>query len=408
MELPAASGAKLFIDDLLILSIRHDFLGQSASFVEGTIALMSQLMYPIRVEYQRFTSDGPIRLLWRSQQQAEQVVSKAYLAYWSSSEALRSSLLRVEAGKSCASQSLASGTSISIATAGVLVSFTIKSRDSYGNERKGPDNGVLPFEWSLCDIVRSGTILEVVSATEIKLDNVSPIHSRIFVDMYIHFHETGGNRRIIDNTNDNTVFLETPISIPQVGSRYVIYNPSVKDVTRLQDLSYGEPEFFARYIPNLPDSPASKLYLNSTSSLSFDGGLSATYYSSSEDAASPIWSSSCLAESPCQEVPFENTPLIQSARRSLASYLTDTYRVDFQGSISFPDQGVYNFSIDFEPSDPNVIERLKLWIDDILLIDQWTSLQSMNLTCIVNETDSYPVLHPIKIVFSSFSNSTNR
>eukprot|EP00960_Hanusia_phi_P071583 767583-Hanusia_phi.AAC.5 len=408
MEVPAASGAKLLVDDLLIFSIRHDFLGQTASFIEGTIALMSQVMYPIRVEYQRFTQDGPIRLLWKSQQFPEQVISNRYLAHWSSSEALRSSLLIVEAGKACAGQSFASGIFLSIATAGTLVSFTIRSRDAYGNERRGPDNGITPFEWSLCDTVRSGEVLQVISATEIQLDSTTTLHDKAFVDMYIHFHETGENRRIIDSLHNGTVKLETPTSLPSVSSTYVIYNPAVKSVDRLRDLSYGEPDFFARYVSNFPESQSSKLRLSSMSSLSFPGGLSATYYSSHEDNALPIWSTSCLAGSPCQEMPFENTPLIESSRRFLSSSLTETYRVDFEGSISFPDLGEHNFSIDTSSSVVNVVERVKLWIDNVLLIDQWTSLRSMNLTFSLNATAPYPVMYPIKIAFSSYSNSTNR
>jgi len=124
-------GIRLWIDDLLIIN----FWSLKSAVVDGTIALMKDTMYPIKLEYRDVQGNATIRLFWRSSSQPMQIVPSSRLYHATTAAKLSQLQLYVQPSVLCASQSSAVGPGLTLGTAGAMSYFTIQSRDEYGNNR---------------------------------------------------------------------------------------------------------------------------------------------------------------------------------------------------------------------------------------------------------------------------------
>jgi len=124
-------GIRLWIDDLLIIN----FWSLKSAVVDGTIALMKDTMYPIKLEYRDVQGNATIRLFWRSTSQKMEICPSSRLYHATTSAFLSQPQLFVQPSVICATQSSAAGPGLTIGTAGVMSYFTIQSRDEYANNR---------------------------------------------------------------------------------------------------------------------------------------------------------------------------------------------------------------------------------------------------------------------------------
>jgi len=124
-------GIRLWIDDLLIVN----FWSLKSAIVDGTIALMKDTMYSIKLEYRDVQGNATIRLFWRSSSQSNEIVPSSRLYHATTAAKLSQPQLFVQPSVICASQSSAVGSGLTVGTAGVMSYFTIQSRDEYGNNR---------------------------------------------------------------------------------------------------------------------------------------------------------------------------------------------------------------------------------------------------------------------------------
>ena len=119
-------GARLYINDLLIL----DHWYSRISEVDGTIALVSGTMYPLRLEYKQVTGNASVQLRWKSRTQPKAIVPRTAFYSWTTTHLLSNSnnSVYVEPAAVCSATSTAFGHGLSIATAGMPAFFTIQVR----------------------------------------------------------------------------------------------------------------------------------------------------------------------------------------------------------------------------------------------------------------------------------------
>ena len=113
----------------------------------GSVLLVPNVAYDIRVEYQRSAhpgSNGYMNVTWGWQgREQHEIPSTALLPTRRPVDGGRVPLV-VHPNVACASTSQAYGHGLTIATAGVVASFTIISRDEYANVREDPTDMLLP------------------------------------------------------------------------------------------------------------------------------------------------------------------------------------------------------------------------------------------------------------------------
>jgi len=168
-------GAKLWINGLLII----DQWYSRCSEVDGTVALMADTLYPIKLEYKQVVGNATVQMRWASRSQPKAIVPSTSLYSNTTTYNLcnRNQSLYVEPAVVCASASAAEGPGLTGATAGRPAMFTIQSRDEYMNNRKLSDAGVRPgYAGYYCDDwSHSGTVnpLLTQAAASIYLDAAS-------------------------------------------------------------------------------------------------------------------------------------------------------------------------------------------------------------------------------------------
>jgi len=129
-------GIKVWLDDLLIMS----YWDSRNNEVDGTIALLANQLYNIKIEYKDVTGNATIRFRWKSKTQTKEVVPSGSLYHTTTSRRLSEPNLDVEPTVVCGSTSHAWGEGLTIATAGYTSYFTVQSRDEYNNKRRLGDS----------------------------------------------------------------------------------------------------------------------------------------------------------------------------------------------------------------------------------------------------------------------------
>jgi hypothetical protein len=149
---------KLWIDNSLIIDRWETYDYLSATTFSATIGLRSPHYYDVKMEYKQYAGAAAEAVLrWEcgvagSPCQTKQVIPSSNLFQAKEVSGSPFPPHEVQAAPTCAARSTVRGIPLSLATAGVMDSFTIQSHDEYDNERgAGGDRWVVravPYnEW---------------------------------------------------------------------------------------------------------------------------------------------------------------------------------------------------------------------------------------------------------------------
>ena len=210
-------------------------------------------------------------------------------------------------------------------------------------------------------------------------------------------------------------------TIPPNNCNYTIYGLDFSHPL----FSFGRPEFHVRVVPYLNGVTyhASPLRLGGNQ---YAGGLTATYYSDPGSWIRPLWAAQCGASTACEEtIDFSLGSQSNSRVYGSGSVGYDTtrgwsetgalpslsYGVRWSGSVSPTLSGLYTFYVPSSAdnscgTNQRLDERVRLWIDDILVIDQWSSLTSMNASGTFQFLSSYPSYYSISLTYQNMNNNT--
>lgn len=104
------------------------------SCLDATVALVQGEMYPLRIEYRSFAGNSSLSLRWRNGGSVPyQVVPSGNLFSGVVAGALSSLTFRVQPNVVDNRNTLVWGTGLTLATAGVATTFSVRSFDTYGN-----------------------------------------------------------------------------------------------------------------------------------------------------------------------------------------------------------------------------------------------------------------------------------
>ena len=127
-------GLKLYVNGLLITSHWYS----KCSDVDGTIALVKDTFYDIKLDYLELTGNATMQLYWSSKSTPRQLVPSSRLFYTRNMtwvENVNALQLLVLPAITCASTSTANGFGLTTATAGFVSTFTILARDEFKNTK---------------------------------------------------------------------------------------------------------------------------------------------------------------------------------------------------------------------------------------------------------------------------------
>jgi hypothetical protein len=114
----------------------------------GTIALLSEVLYDIQVDYLHTSGPARMHLRWQCGGGVIQVVPSARLFAGRQIVELGQTRVRVRPALISALLSEVSGDGLSVCTAGMPASFAIVTRDAYGNMRNDPGRATLSLSLS--------------------------------------------------------------------------------------------------------------------------------------------------------------------------------------------------------------------------------------------------------------------
>lgn len=308
----------------------------------------------------------------------------------------------------------------------------------------------MPREWSLAEPVVKGLLLPF-SATVMNLTgNFSTTNSTTnvttyvpsvvtsgrvsvregdYVGMWIHLHNLREDREIIAHSQYGSISVSPPFSqLPPMQEPYVIYDIDGLPGGQRRDFDLGTPEFHVQTVSYVQSStPTQHVGLTRLSSTQFAGGLTATYYSS--DFRIPLWSRGCVAGSACDEtIDFSLAPASGTRTYGGGAIGTEMTR-GWTESLSLPDSeygvrwsgfvsptlaGTYTFFVslfDDVPPQPYVAwtgsdERVKLWIDNSLVLTEWSSLSTNFPLGTFHFEQSYPQAYSISLHYRNWLGST--
>ena len=392
----ADDGAKLKVNDLLVARNGPG----TCAVVEGTIAVMQDTVYPIELEYYDLVGNASVRLEWSSRSQTREVIDSRSFFSWTTSYYLSNSnnSLFVEPARVCAATSTAFGPQLTVATAGTLSVFTIQGRDRYLNNRKGPDNGLAPHDWSLGKRILDTTIAGVNSPSQITLstDGSPSTIPGAYVNKRIHIHNLNWDAQITQSTATRQLSLSPPLPYsPPAGINVTLYDGDALADQDREWFSQGLPAFHTRLNPlSALDGVTIHVAPEREASVQYAGGLTATYYtleSSNLEMETPIFATTCSYGRACDEtIDFSlahggGGPVTKSfGQGPMGSETTRGWREDvllpsmqygvrWAGFLSPSAAGEYSFMVHFHDETTHD-DRVKLWIDNTLVIHQWSSL----------------------------------
>jgi hypothetical protein len=140
--------------------VLNSALYQGQSEFSGTIDLISKLLYPIELSYSETSGSASVILSWQKGNGMKVIVPES--VFYSDLISISGSPFKVTVFPAmvCGSLSIASGTSLSIVTAGTAATFTITSKDYMGNSRSDSQDKYIVF-------TRANTIFPTMNADKI-------------------------------------------------------------------------------------------------------------------------------------------------------------------------------------------------------------------------------------------------
>jgi hypothetical protein len=225
----------------------------------------------------------------------------------------------------------------------------------------------------------------------------------------IHLHNLDWDREITGYTSARLLTVTPPFPYnPPIGTNITIYDGDALTQEDGEWYNRGLPAFHVRVNP-ITDTSSRTIHaaLTREASLQFAGGLSATYYTLTADTGQmqrPLFATACTYGRACDEtIDFSLATNYANTKQLVKSYgegvmgsetvrgwheeyciPTLRYGVRWSGFISPSAAGEYSFMLRFSDSQPGPDDRVKLWIDNTLVIHQWTSLYGAGLTLAAN------------------------
>jgi hypothetical protein len=263
----------------------------------------------------------------------------------------------------------------------------------------------MPKHWSLAQRVVDSFIEAVASPSTVTLHGVSTIPDA-YKHKRIHLHELDWDAEIVAHSSSREVTVSPSFPYnPPVGANFTVYDGDALNEFDGEWYQKGLPAFHVRINP-ISDQNGRTIHVAPTRepSVQYAGGLSATYYTLSpgyREMQRPLWSTPCTYGRPCDEtIDFSLANNWASSAQLVKKYgggvmgsetvrgweevyclPTLEYGVRWSGFVSPSVAGAYSFMVHFYDSQYkiNPDDRVKLWIDNTLVIQQWTSLQGAGL-----------------------------
>jgi hypothetical protein len=371
----AGERVKLWVDNELLVD---QWTSLEALEGSGTLApTVADGYYDLMVEYKHLVGNSTaagVQLKWEGNAVSKDVLPTTRIYY--RHEAFTHDVMQI-AGAACGSTSTVSGSVLSLATAGIAATFTVTARDEFGNARGC--YGDLVGAW--------GAVLAPASAS------TSSCLGGVHVLTYLPA-AAAGTHTLNVMAGENAV-AGSPFSVTVVPGDANV-STSVLSGEEMSLATAGVAASFSITAKDLYGSlhtAAPTRWVMSIDGSSVFGSVSIG--SSGTHIASYTVTSSGHYSVRLQLA--ENTGLLLSVHPSedLSSHVFTerSTNVDFYGTPSSAISGTYFLArwngvvwpdyaqtYDFTAVLSDVSDRVKLWIENSLIIDQWSSLTSLTPT----------------------------
>jgi len=364
-------GVRLYVDKRPLISQ----WAAAGSEYSGTVAMKAGVFYDLTLEYQTVGEVSYCSLSYGSPSTTKQVIPASELRVEaqtvSSGSVDQYTLPAVASGKT----SVINGPGLSIATAGISASFTVMSKDMYGNLRDScadvmyvrmlPDAptctlGGYPYNW-FTDL--AGDFFTCTSQGKIGLDtvDVSTMTDNVAND----------NNHAVIGTTDTVGFQKAvPLDTSTLSAACTkdMFTGNRHPFTYVQTRA-GSATLYASEVPG---------GVGSSYAATVGTGLMATYYETSNfgtptNAYDCITAGAVYGTASCNTGTVAISETLQAAPFSLTN--DGIFSARFTGLIRPTAVTTYaTFRLSTSTTAGAFDERVKLWVDNSLLIDQWTSL----------------------------------
>mmetsp|Transcript_34887 Transcript_34887/g.82189 ORF Transcript_34887/g.82189 Transcript_34887/m.82189 type:complete len:5981 (-) Transcript_34887:63-18005(-) len=334
------NGARMFVDGELVVD---NWDVTAASEYSATLNAVSGLMYELKVEYRHTTGDAYSTISYSSPSVAKRPIPSSRL-YHTPVHVFGSPFSSyISPGDTCSTTSTATGTGLEFATAGHYASFTLQARDEYMNTRT---------KWEDTFIVKAS-----------HTDHLSRA-------------KTGTVSANIVKGKYNVAYLATKAGPMNIYTALAVaggIQATYYDGVAATFYSAAAGKFYGEY--NLPAKARvdENIYLNNYMSITGGGDSGVTGCAC---AALPATTASGTAQSAGGACACEPTSLVQD----------QVFAARWSGLIRPSTAAQYTFHV-IKTAHAADQERVKLWLDNKLVIDQWNSLAVASPTT----TFSFPV-----------------
>lgn len=403
-------GVRLYVDDVALVT-RWASPGKEYS---ATFAAKGTVLYDMTLEYQTTAGLSFCELWFSSPSTAKQVVPQDDLFIKAQTISSGDKDIDVVASVVSGTVSTAKGAGLSIATAGIPASFTVVSRDMYGNTRDQcndivfarmvPDEapcglvgpGTYDYDWSPA-VPASGSAFSCSKRGKMAL---------LTTDASTMMTEVAGG------TDDNHAAIPAGGIAAQTFVKPVPLNSAGTSCTRLSNTGNMHPFAYIQtragsHTLVVSEVPGGR----GTSYLAAAGtGLMATYYETSS-FGTPRNARDCRLVKTGSPQPYDTSSCDTAAATVATTGLLTPASLIADGIFSVRWAGLVRMPSSFTSLTFNALvgkagvvdERVKLWVDNSLVIDQWTSLAATSASAVVS-TSYLPTassLYDIKVEYKN-------
>jgi len=356
---------KLWVDDQWVVD---QWSSLTSTQPTGTLWLVANTLYDVKLQYKDESGLAEVHLLWDSAQQQAGVVPSGSLFSTASSVAGSPFTATIFPAMASGTISTASGSGLSLATAGTPASFTIQAKDHLGNIKTASDDLFVVRARHNADYTRRnimGTVTSLGGNVGLYSVSYTPTWKRNHLscagagstntcDGIYDFDGVGGTKVGVGST---TVYGATAA---QVGLKHKFHDLLVSQAVK--------------------------------------GGLFATYYT---DIVKEV---SRTKDSPAIFSGTYRTKIVPTVEHTIAAVpagcvdaIDGQFGVRYIGFFSPPTAAAYTFQTAIGAAS-NVNERVRLWVDNSLVIDQWASLIATTPSGTL-QFDTANALYDIKIEY---------
>jgi hypothetical protein len=369
---------KLWVDDQWVID-QWSSLGTGGTAPTGTLYMVRNSLYDIRVEYKDLSGPSEIHLAMQGPSFTESVVPSSRLFSVASSVAGSPFMATVFPALTSGTVSTAVGSGLSIATAGIPALFSIQAMDNLGNPRTSSDDIFVVRARHNSDFSRRNII-----------GTVSPVAGGM--GLYSVAYTATWKRNSLSCAS-------APPGLVSCGSLIADFDHSGGDGTVGGTSVRSTTGQFPNMIGN------KHKFHDVLVSQALKGGLQATYYTAIKPETA-ITSDSPSLFGPNTAFRAKLVPTISQSMTSAVAGSLDSidssFGVRFTGFFSPPTSGqTYTFASAVGGSSggtSSAFERVRLWLDNSLVVDQWSSLGTTRPTGTL-QFDSANGLYDIKLEY---------